>query len=113
MRDIVLKLIQPGVILLAQIFDLQVDAPALHRSSGCNCPSLIVNNSTVEVKPSSTARFATTIASDGFVNSAAHHRIDIHVELGMLRQHLQPRIQRLQTLLRNLSGWTLSMLICM
>ena len=57
---------------------------------------------TVELKPSSSARLPIVKRILRICNSAADHRIDIHVKVGMLGQELQLLVENLQAFLRNI-----------
>lgn len=56
------------------------------------------------------ARLAITRASSWFLDAAAHHRVDIDVEEGMVSEQLQ--LDDLELFFDTSSGWTLSMEIC-
>ena len=59
---------------------------------------------TVEVNPSSSARFPIASASCGVVNATSHHGIDVHVEFGVFGQKQQLPVEHLEAFLRNLVG---------
>ena len=57
---------------------------------------------TLEVNPSSTARFATGDCVLRMTNAAADNRIDVYVELGVFGKQLQFLVEHFQTFLRHL-----------
>ena len=50
---------------------------------------------TVDVNPSSTARFADLHGVVRIVNAAAHHRVDVDVKFGVLGEQLQLLVENL------------------
>ena len=85
-RDIILKIIQAGVIFLTHIPNFQINL-LLTLKQRLQLAVAVVNNPHRRREPQLNGPLRHHNRILRIMNSAAYDRIDIHVEIGMLREH--------------------------